>query len=98
MSVNRANTEVNATFTQTSIGPSSRLDPLGGRVDLLVVRDVGRRSARARPPAARDLLGGARRARVSPRASSATRRPAGRERPRAGAPDAAAGTGHDDDL
>ena len=41
-----AKTVAIASFTQTSIGPSCGFDRLGGRVDLLVIGDVGRQHER----------------------------------------------------
>ena len=91
-----AKTEVIATFTQTSIGPSSILDQRGGAVDLRRVRHVGRH--REHPSAA--ALTDVRRGSVEALGRTSEQRnvvPALRERACRGAPHTERSTGHDDD-
>ena len=94
---NRAKTEVKATLTQTSIGPSSRSTwsaaaSTAAASATSVGIDQGRPAQRLRPRLA------AASSPASPRASSADLGPAAGEGLGAGAADPPAGAGHDDDL
>ena len=89
---NGANTEVNATFTHTSIGPEFVLDPVGGGENLRLVGHIGldhQGGAAAGP----DVLGGAGQAFLAAGQQRDTGA-AGAERRGDGAADAAAGPGH----
>ena len=97
ISSNGANTEVNATLTQTSIGPSSSSTAVGGRSTASVVGDVDADRQRASAAALADLPGGGLEA-VLPRASRATVVAPRGEQAGAGAADAAGGAGDDDDA
>ena len=96
ISVNGAKTEVNATFTHTSMGPSSAFRPVRGLLHRVEVGHVGR--DRQRLAARRfHVAAGARQARLAAR-DQRDMGAAASEKPRRGAADARAGAGDHDCL